>query len=657
MISLFEYNAKAYEAVAAMFRETGKAAVAHPTGTGKSFIGFKLCEDNSTSRICGLSPSEYIFKTQLENLAATGADVPENISFYTYAKLIIMSDEEIAQVHADFIILDEFHRCGAEQWGKGVQKLLDTYPDTPILGLSATNIRYLDNQRDMADELFGGNIASEMTLGEAIVRGILSPPTYVVSDFSYQKDLEKYRARIKRTKNKAARDEAEKYMEALRRALEKADGLDTVFAKHIQDRSGKYIVFCANLEHMKEMIDRVPEWFGKIDPHPHIYRAYSDDPDTSRAFVAFKVDQSSHLKLLFCIDMLNEGKKIVAEYFKIVDEVKDCRELFDSMNESLSVSWDLMYLHARKYFDEHKNLDVPVKFKTPDGYSLGSWLGTQRRVRSGEIFGTLDEERIAKLDATGMRWNSYRDVSWEKNYEAAKAYREQYGNLNVSVNYATPSGLVLGRWISQLRVYRKSGIQSNYLTAERIQQLDGLGMIWNVPDYLWENNYSAALALFRVHGHLDVPIHFVSDNGINLGVWIRNLRAIRDGRSGGASLTTEQIDRLNAIEMLWDDKFTHQWNGTFAEAERYYKANGNLQVPATYVAPSGCKLGRWIAAQRDSQSNLSTVRREQLSAIGMVWEKPNSWDVRYALAKAYFEEHGDLNVPPQYRADGIWLSK
>jgi len=307
LISLFEHNAKAYDAVVTMLRETGKAAVVHPTGTGKSFIGFKLCEDNATSKMCWLSPSEYIFKTQLENLATTGANVPENISFFTYAKLIMMSDEEIAEIRPDFIIIDEFHRCGAEQWGRGVQKLLDTYPDSPIVGLSATNIRYLDNQRDMADELFDGNIASEMTLGEAIVRGILAPPTYVISVYSYQKDLDKYKARIKRAKSKAARDEAERYFEALRHALEKADGLDEIFNKHIQDKSGKYIVFCANLEHMDEMIARVPEWFSKVDKHPNVYRAYSEDPATSKAFADFKADKTEHLKLLFCIDMLNEG--------------------------------------------------------------------------------------------------------------------------------------------------------------------------------------------------------------------------------------------------------------------------------------------------------------------------------------------------------------
>jgi len=80
---------------------------------------------------------------------------------------MMMSDDDIADIQPDFIILDEFHRCGAEQWGKGVDKLLNEYDHVPILGFSATNIRYLDNQRDMADELFDGNITSEITLGEA----------------------------------------------------------------------------------------------------------------------------------------------------------------------------------------------------------------------------------------------------------------------------------------------------------------------------------------------------------------------------------------------------------------------------------------------------------------------------------------------------------
>ena len=234
-IKLFEHNEAAYISAVRMLKETGKAAVIHPTGTGKSFIAFKLCYDNADKKICWLSPGEYIFKTQCENLAAAGSAVPRNIAFFTYAKLMLMTDAELEEIKPDYIILDEFHRCGAEMWGQGVKRLLNLYSDTPILGLTATNIRYLDNRRDMAD------------------------------------------------------------------------GLDKVFAKHMPKRDGKYIVFCASFDHMNEMADKAKEWFAKVDSEPHIYKAYSNDPAASKAFSAFKADVSKHLKLLYSIDMLNEG--------------------------------------------------------------------------------------------------------------------------------------------------------------------------------------------------------------------------------------------------------------------------------------------------------------------------------------------------------------
>ena len=45
-IALYPHNRNAYHAALAMLAETGKAAVIHPTGTGKSFVAFKLCEDH-----------------------------------------------------------------------------------------------------------------------------------------------------------------------------------------------------------------------------------------------------------------------------------------------------------------------------------------------------------------------------------------------------------------------------------------------------------------------------------------------------------------------------------------------------------------------------------------------------------------------------------
>ena len=192
MIDLFEHNQTAYEKVCTMLTTRGKDAVVHPTGTGKSFITFKLAEDNHASRMLWLSPSEYIFRTQIENLRRACNVELDNISFQTYAKLMLADSDAMSEYAPDYIILDEFHRCGAEMWGKGVERLLSIYPHTPVLGLSATNIRYLDNHRDMADELFDGNIASEMTLGEAVVRGILSPPEYVKNYCRFVKHTKSY---------------------------------------------------------------------------------------------------------------------------------------------------------------------------------------------------------------------------------------------------------------------------------------------------------------------------------------------------------------------------------------------------------------------------------------------------------------------------------
>ena len=541
-IQLYKHNKEAYNAVLSMLSRTGKAAVIHPTGTGKSFIGFKLCEDMPGETVCWLSPSEYIFKTQLENLKkASGGYVPENIVFLTYAKLMNMSDEAIAEIRPGYIIFDEFHRCGAEMWGQGVQNLLNAYPDVPILGLSATNIRYLDNQRNMADELFDGNVASEMTLGEAIVRGILNAPKYVLSVFSYQNDLEKYERRVRKSRNKAVRDTANEYLEALRRSLNKADGLEDVFFRHMEEKNGKYIIFCANFEHLSDMVSRSKKWFSKVDRSPHVYIAYSDDPSTSKEFEDFKQDDSDHLKLLFCIDMLNEGihvddisgvillrptvspiiykqqigralsaskkknavifdivlnienlysigaieeemeiatsyyrslgegDEVINERFKVIDEVRDCRLLFEKLNDTLTASWDVMYSHAREYFEEYGNLNVSARYITVGGYSLGRWVVNQRGIRNGTVNGKLTSEQIKKLDAIGMIWETSNDISWSRNFVEAKRYYEVNGNLNIPAKYVTESGVALGSWLSCLRVWEKSGVHRKYLTEERIK--------------------------------------------------------------------------------------------------------------------------------------------------------------------------------------------
>ena len=739
MIELFDHNQKAYEAAKQSLSETGKAAIVHPTGTGKSFIGFKFCEERSDERICWLGPSTYIFDTQIENLRHTfDGYAPENIHFLTYAKLMLLTDEELAEIQPNLIILDEFHRCGAEQWGIGVSRLLAKYFRVPVLGLSATAIRYLDNQRDMAEELFNGNIASEISLGEAIVRGILRAPKYVLTAYSYQRDLERYEKRIKKAPNAAVRDSAEQYLEELRRALEMADGLDEIFARHMPNVHGKYIVFCANAGHMQEMIALADEWFAKVDSSPKIYSAYSSDPETSKAFADFKADQSEHLKLLYCIDMLNEGihvddingvillrptvspiiykqqigrtmsvsqrddavifdvvmnianlqsigaiqdemnaamdyyrshgegDKIIAEHFKVWDELRNCRELFASLDRTLSSSWDLMYALACEYHEEHGNLNIPYDHLTPEGYALGKWLATQKNVRKGLAKGALTDDQIQKLDALGINWDGLIDGRWNQKFNALCAYYEEHGDLDVPRGYIDSSGVKLYEWVKKLRTYRSSSLQIKYLTPERIAALDSMGMIWDKTDHVWERNYEAAVAYYQEHGSLNMPHNYKTPDGIRLFRWVKHTQDVyRD--SMGASLTEEQKTRLEAIGMKLPSvrEMEDAWQKGYLVAREFSEVNGHLDVPLVYKTESGFNLGRWIAHERTiAKQNANSPTRPYplthkflLDQIGMSWErqKADSWMQHYVIAQRYYAEHHNLDVSRSCVCEDVWL--
>ena len=713
MIKLYSHNQKAYEQAVTMLNDTKKAAIVHPTGTGKSFIAFKLCEDHPDKTICWLSPSEYIFSTQLENLyQATNGYKPHSIVFFTYAKLMGMSKEEIKEIQPDYIILDEYHRAGATFWQKGVEQLLFTYSDIPVLGLSATNIRYLDSQRDMAQELFDGNIASQMSLGEAIVRGILNPPKYVLSMYYYQNTLEKYERRVKKTKSKVARDNAEKCLDELRRTLEKAEGLDVIFKKHMTDPHGKYIVFCSNKEHMDQMMKH-KEWFSKVDTEPHMYSVYSSDPGADKAFKDFKEDNdNNHLRLLYCIDALNEGihvddisgvillrptvspivykqqigralsaskktnavifdivlnieniysidsikeemqvatsyyrsigetDQIINEKFKIIDEVRNCRELFEKLNDALTATWDMYYASAKQYYQENGNLEVPARYITEEGYALGSWLNNQKAIRKGTIVGKLTEDQIQKLDSIGMIWDSL-DYFWEQNFKLAKEYYLTYGNLDIPTNYKSTDGKHLGNWILRQRQLNKS----NSLTDEQVNRLDSIGMDWmDRVDRIWENGFIEAKNFSEEYGNLSVPKNYRSNTDFPLGVWIQRQRSLYKNKK----ISDDRIKRLTDIGMKWNPD---NWEYRFNLVKQYYEEHGNINISQKEVI-QGVWLGKWIVSQKKSmqEGKLTHEQTEMLKTLPMeeVGRKDNRWWSMYEEAKKYYLEFGNLNIPMDY---------
>lgn len=687
-VQLFAHNRQAYDAVMAMLASAGKAAVIHPTGTGKSFIAFKWIEEHANERFVWLSPSEYICKTQLENVLRDTPDFPANaITFLTYTRLMMMSSEETMALSPYGIVLDEFHRCGAKCWGEGVAQLLHAFPKARLLGLSATKIRYLDGQRDMAEELFEGCVASEMTLGEAVVRGILPMPIYVTTIYQVQRELEALQSRIDAVSYAALRRDNQQRMDALREAVEGAEGLPAVFARYMTQKSGKYLVFCASRTHMRRMLSHAQEWFGAIDPNMHVYSAYSADPETSRAYRAFLKDDSEHLKLLFSINMFNEGvhvrgvsgvilfrqtespiiykqqigralttgtqctplildvvnnfdglssygtiqaemddvvrrlrsegrdDEIVTEKLAVIDQVKDAVALFKTLENSLNTTWDAYYAAAEAYYHRYGDLLIPRQYVDEDGLHLGDWVYRQRRSRA-----QLSQGQIERLDRIGVVWTQYADAVWEKGYAHAAQFYKENGHLMPETTYVCADGYPLGTWIRRMRQLKNGTANTGRLTAQRIEKLEKIGMMWGIYDDSWIKGYTRAKKYFEEHGNLNVPVRMKTEDGYALGVWISNQRRARNGKNKDRALKQEQIYMLDAIGMIWGRSREERWNEFYSAAQAYYLKNGNLKMSPQYKTQDGACLGMWVYDQRRNwkSGKLSDLERcEKLAKIGM----------------------------------------
>ncbi|MGN1367924.1 MAG: Helicase associated domain protein, partial [Aristaeellaceae bacterium] len=343
----------------------------------------------------------------------------------------------------------------------------------------------------------------------------------------------------------------------------------------------------------------------------------------------YSIDSIGQEMLEAAFRLRSEGQEglIVREGFQVIDQVKDCRELFEQLEGSLHIEWEEYYQAAVRYREEHGNLLIPQRYVTEDGKCLGRWLVTQRRLhQSGS--GSLTGEQALRLEALGMVWDDLRQFTWESCFAHAQAYYQTHGDLQAPQDYVTEDGCRLGQWLSNLRTrYRELRDEDKTgTTLEQIQRLEAIGMTWNTHETRWDMYFAAAERYYREHGHLLVPRSYQTQDGLKLGVWIANQRSKRKQMLRGR-LTDEQTERLNRIGMVWDSALDEQWMRYYAAAKTYFEQNGNLRVSKRYETADGLKLGVWVVNQRQQyqqgkqrKDRLNADRVRLLNEIGMQWK-------------------------------------
>ncbi len=482
-IQLKPHNEEAYRKVKEKLDASYKVAVIHPTGTGKMYIALKMLEDNNEKRAIFIAPSNAILHDVKKNIFTEGMNMSDfpNLKRITYQKLARLSDEEIENLDFDIIVLDEFHHCGAPEWGKGVEKLLQKNPDAQILGLSATPLRYFDGLRDMSDELFEGNIASEMTLDEAIEQAILPEATYISTVYDYDAELENLQENINKIQDKEKHKQAQELFNSLKKRLdENTKNLPELFAKHMRNKNGKYIIFCRDIQDMQEKMEQARKMFGNVNQNITIRGVSSQIKENDKILNDFENDHDEGtLKLLYAVDMLNEGYHI-----KDLDGVVMMRPthsptiFIQQLGRALTVGKN----NAPIVFDLVNNFatckiieDFTERLK---GYREKSDTKTARRENSSRI-SILDRTKEFMEIANKITELSKRKVTLEEKIQIFEKFNETGEELLGDTIF---EGYPIGQWAIQIRASVKQLNEGKKVTKinpteEQLERLNALGIL------------------------------------------------------------------------------------------------------------------------------------------------------------------------------------
>lgn len=685
-MTLNPVNEAAFQKAVQSLETLNRAAVFHPTGTGKSCIAWKVVEAHPQTTFFWLvAGAQRLALRQAELTRYNGGTLPGNVRFCDCEKLAAATPEQwvrLGEQKPGCIVLDCYHELSAVCWAQSVQKLLRMCSQAKVLGLGVPNGAPVCAA---AQELFADCIVSHMTVAEAMAAGTMPVPSAYAALLWPQ-----------------------------------VENLTVLLPRLLSDTSGHYLVLFESAAYQEKLGTELEKLLRTVDPAVRFYAADHACFADSAAVETFLSDTAPGPKVLLCVNapgvqqpleglagvilvrqssLMSTFKQMLCRalvaagsrsvpVFDLVAQFeglgngrtlqRDCTEamtkagsktpgfrqerpmqqtyrLYGKLRREMEARWEVLCQAAADAAAKEGTLELPRSYTIHSGVPVGKWLELQRQVQAGQRPGRLTAEQAAKLEKLGIRWNHRLEAAWEKGFASAQKYRTEHGDLLVPVRYRDKNDFALGEWI----VYNRQRYLGGNLTQNRIERLEAIGMVWSTSNDLWEQNYAAATQYYLEHGDLEVPIKYETPSGFGLGVWLGAQRAAHKA----GELPQEQVERLDALGMDWTNRNDRKWMSLYDVAAAYYHEHGNLNVPSEYVTPDGVLLGKWVARQRyaylnpdRSSARVTPERKALLDKLGMVWEKYDPWQERYDLALAYKTEHGDLEIPSVYKtADGVWL--
>lgn len=650
-MTLNPVNEAAFQKAVQSLETLNRAAVFHPTGTGKSCIAWKVVEAHPQTTFFWLvAGAQRLALRQAELTRYNGGTLPGNVRFCDCEKLAAATPEQwvrLGEQKPGCIVLDCYHELSAVYWAQSVQKLLRMCPQAKVLGLGVPNGAPVCAA---AQELFADCIVSHMTVAEAMAAGTMPVPSaYAALLWPQEEELATLRARIKNLCMPKGDTSLRVQYEELSWSLRQVENLTILLPRLLSDTSGHYLVLFESAAYQEKLGTELEKLLRTVDPAVRFYAADHACFADSAAVETFLSDTAPGPKVLLCVNAPGvqqplEGLDgvILVRQSSLMSTFKQmlCRALVAAGSRSVPV------------------FDLVAQF---EGLGNGRTLQrdcTEAMTKAGSKTPGFRQER--PMQQTYRLYGKLRremEARWEVLCQAAADAAAKEGTLELPRSYTIHSGVPVGKWL-ELQRQVQAGQRPGRLTAEQAAKLEKLGIRWNHRlEAAWEKGFASAQKYRTEHGDLLVPVRYRDKNDFALGEWIVYNRQ----RYLGGNLTQNRIERLEAIGMVWSTS-NDLWEQNYAAATQYYLEHGDLEVPIKYETPSGFGLGVWLGAQRAAHKagELPQEQVERLDALGMDWTNRNDrkWMSLYDVAAAYYHEHGNLNVPSEYvTPDGVLLGK
>ena len=650
-MTLNPVNEAAFQKAVQSLETLNRAAVFHPTGTGKSCIAWKVVEAHPQTTFFWLvAGAQRLALRQAELTRYNGGTLPGNVRFCDCEKLAAATPEQwvrLGEQKPGCIVLDCYHELSAVCWAQSVQKLLRMCSQAKVLGLGVPNGAPVCAA---AQELFADCIVSHMTVAEAMAAGTMPVPSaYAALLWPQEEELATLRARIKNLCMPKGDTSLRVQYEELSWSLRQVENLTVLLPRLLSDTSGHYLVLFESAAYQEKLGTELEKLLRTVDPAVRFYAADHACFADSAAVETFLSDTAPGPKVLLCVNAPGvqqplEGLAgvILVRQSSLMSTFKQmlCRALVAAGSRSVPV------------------FDLVAQF---EGLGNGRTLQrdcTEAMTRAGSKTPGFRQER--PMQQTYRLYGKLRremEARWEVLCQAAADAAAKEGTLELPRSYTIHGGVPVGKWL-ELQRQVQAGQRPGRLTAEQAAKLEKLGIRWNHRlEAAWEKGFASAQKYRTEHGDLLVPVRYRDKNDFALGEWIVYNRQ----RYLGGNLTQNRIERLEAIGMVWSTS-NDLWEQNYAAATQYYLEHGDLEVPIKYETPSGFGLGVWLGAQRAAHKagELPQEQVERLDALGMDWTNRNDrkWMSLYDVAAAYYHEHGNLNVPSEYvTPDGVLLGK